>query len=146
MSSSHLSPPPYPPVEPHTTPIRNPFPCKDIRYYGDQNTGYPPPWDDVQYHPGGQGHVYGKERKTPDAGYPNWDRYQAPPGHPNQQGWNPYQPPPPPSQGGRSDGSADPYQDDQVIIHTHMMITNIITLVTTISFNPAHHFSPVIPN
>ena len=68
---------------------------------------------DVQYHPGGQGHVYGRERKTPDPGYPNRDRYQAPPGHPNQQGWNPdHQPPPPPSQGGRSDGSADPYQDD----------------------------------
>ena len=122
MSSSHLPPPLYPPIDPHATPqsqtvyplnppsvhpgnrnhteagsqsgysqppelsrftgnsvphpqprtttIHNPFPFKDIRCYGNQNTGYPPPRDDVQYHPGGPGHVYGRERKTPDPGYP----------------------------------------------------------------------------
>ena len=54
-SSSHLSPPSHPAIESHTTPIHNSLPSRDIRYYGDQTTSYPPLRDDVQYHPGGQG-------------------------------------------------------------------------------------------
>ena len=36
---------------------------------------YPPPQDNVHYHPVAQGQSYGKGRNTPGQGYPNQDQW-----------------------------------------------------------------------
>ena len=109
-SSSHLPPPPHPTIESHTTPIHNPFPSRDIRYYGDQTTSYPPLRDDVQYHPGIQESGLAWRGIPLALVTPIMISIQPLQAQPNQDGYNPYhQPPPPPSQAGRSDDSADPY-------------------------------------
>ena len=41
--------------QPCTTPSWDPFPSRDIRYYGDQTMSYPPPQDNVHYYPVAQG-------------------------------------------------------------------------------------------
>ena len=120
FQSGYLPPPNHsqftannaPHPQPCTTLSWDPFPSRDIRYYGDQTMSYPPPQDNVHYHPVAQGHSYGRERNTPGQGYPNQDQQWAP-RNPHWDDRNPYQqPPPPPSQDGRSDQSVDPYQDD----------------------------------
>ena len=121
FQSGYLPPPPdhsqftannAPHPQLYTTPSQDPFPSRDIRYYGEQTMSHPPPQDNVQYHPVTQGQSYGRGRNTPGQGYPNQDQW-APQNHLQWDHRSPCQlPPPHPSQGGRSDHLADPYQDD----------------------------------